>query len=569
MLRFPNPGSDIDSFIRIYQELFEALREQATFDLDDMSKVLVERNLATSSGYMGEEALRRSYNEDRSRDRLYNQSKMYSELYKVLGWFQPTPSSALRFQFTYLGAHVAAAKRDPAAIFKESILGIAYPTPILDVKGKHILRPFATILRTMAELDGLLCRDEMIVGPLCLENDRDKSKFDAMISELKSLRKAKSRLEAKIASVSGERGISTTTMENYTRFPLAVMTWTRWARKERRRDYYGIPTPFLVLTEEGRRELQRVNSSRDIRAADIQATDSRTRAAIARIAFYQMLDNAGFDTAAVQAQIASDLAQAVSFLGDTPTPILFSPFQELAPDYVNPLFPKVSGTKEATSSKLDTLDTQAILPQLFSEISLTSSVKPAETRVSQDLATLFTNAARQVGNDLSQVADYIARQHRTANKGEFYPFIAHLFRALGYNCEYSRPGVNYQRWDAVIIDPQHSIPIEIKSPGEEEFLSVKAVRQALENKIVLLSRASDTYPTQPTTTSLVVGYNLPNDRSEVASLIADIHKAFDIVIGVIDLRSLLFMVAASVLQGKTHNAEELRNLHGIIKIADA
>lgn len=131
MLRFPNPGSDIDGFIRIYQELFEALRERATFGLDDITRVLVERNLATSSGYMGEEALRRSFNEDRSRDRLYNQSKMYAELYKVLGWLHPTLESALTFRFTYLGAHVTAARRDPAAIFKECILGMAYPNSIL------------------------------------------------------------------------------------------------------------------------------------------------------------------------------------------------------------------------------------------------------------------------------------------------------------------------------------------------------------------------------------------------------------------------------------------------------
>src|SRR5215210_2799366 len=142
MLRIPNPGADIDSFLRISRELFEALRERATFDLDDMTEVLIQRNLATSSGYMGEEALRRSFSKDRSRDPLYNQSKMYSELYKVLGWLHPTRESALSFRFTFLGAHVIVAKRDSAAIFKESILGMVYPNAILSVKGNHILRPF-------------------------------------------------------------------------------------------------------------------------------------------------------------------------------------------------------------------------------------------------------------------------------------------------------------------------------------------------------------------------------------------------------------------------------------------
>lgn len=567
MLRFPNPGSDIDSFIRIYQELFEALREQASFGLDDMSRVLIERNLATSSGYMGEEALRRSYNEDRSRDRLYNQSKMYSELYKVLGWLHPTSGSALTFQFTYLGAHVETARRDPAAIFRESILGIAYPNAVLNVKGEYTLRPFATILRTIGELGGLLCRDEMIVGPLCLEDDTDVEQFNEMINMLGSLREDWSYLQAQLQTVSQDRNISTTTMENYTRFPLAVLKWLRWTESQRNRDVYGRSIPFLVLTDEGRKAIQEIEAHRDIRAADIQATDDETKAAIVRIAFYQMLERAGFEIETVRGLLASDLKRAASFLGDTTKPLLFSPFQELNPEYTSGLFPKVSGTQEAKASRLDVPAVISLLPQLSSKVSLSSSKAHPGTQADPELVAMFQAAAKRVGGDLRHIADYIAGQQRAANKTDFYPFISRLFRALGYNCEHSRPGVNYQRWDAFIIDDQYSIPIEIKSPGEEEFLSVKAVRQALENKIILLSRKS--YPTQPDTTSLVVGYNLPNDRSEVASLVADIHKAFGIIIGIIDLRSLLRLVAATILQGKQHDAAELRNLHGIIDVADA
>ncbi len=567
MLRFPNPGSDIDSFIRIYQELFEALREHSSFNLDDMSSVLVERNLATSSGYMGQQALQRSYNADRSRDRLYNQSKMYSELYKVLGWIHPFPGSALTFRFTYLGAHVVAARRDPAAIFRESILGIAYPNAVLNVKGEYTLRPFTTILRTIGELDGLLCRDEMIVGPLCLEDDTDAEQFDAMIDELRSLREDWSHLQAKLRAIARDRNITTTTMENYTRFPLAVMKWLKWTDSQRRTDVYGRSIPFLVLTADGRHIIQEIKAYRDVRGADIQAIDDETKAAVVRIGFYQMLDRAGFEIDTVRDQLTRNLNHAAAFLGDASRPLLFSPFQELDPEYTNSLFPRLSGIREGRSSKLDVPAAISILPQLYSKVSLSSSKAHVRTQADHDLIALFQDAAKRVGNDLRRVADYIAAQQRGANKEEFYPFIVRLFRTLGYNCEASRPGVHYQRCDAFIADPEHSIPIEIKSPGEEEFLSVKAVRQALENKIILLSRRS--HSTQPDTTSLVVGYNLPNDRSEVASLIADIHKAFGITIGVIDLRSLLRLAAATILQGKQHDTAELRNLHGIIDVTDA
>ena len=89
MIRFPNPGSDINSLIRIFYEVFEALNSQDFFSLDDMSLTLIKRDLATSCGYIGEEALLLSTRPDRSRDPLYNQSKMYSELFKMLGWIHP------------------------------------------------------------------------------------------------------------------------------------------------------------------------------------------------------------------------------------------------------------------------------------------------------------------------------------------------------------------------------------------------------------------------------------------------------------------------------------------------
>ena len=80
-----------------------------------------------------------------------------------------------------------------------------------------------------------------------------------------------------------------------------------------------------------------------------------------------------------------------------------------------------------------------------------------------------------------------------------------LFRVMGLDCQASRPGDNGARWDAIIVDSEESIPIEIKSPTEEQHLSLKAIRQALENKVILLSR--ETHPTLPETTSLAVGYS--------------------------------------------------------------
>lgn len=57
MLRIANPGSDIDQFIRISQDLYVVLKDRADFDPDDMSVAMVEWGNVSSQGAFGEEAL--------------------------------------------------------------------------------------------------------------------------------------------------------------------------------------------------------------------------------------------------------------------------------------------------------------------------------------------------------------------------------------------------------------------------------------------------------------------------------------------------------------------------------
>ena len=60
------------NFVAVYKATFKRYRGQVV-KLDDMVQATVEANLATSSGYMGKEAIARSTRKDRSRDPLYNQ----------------------------------------------------------------------------------------------------------------------------------------------------------------------------------------------------------------------------------------------------------------------------------------------------------------------------------------------------------------------------------------------------------------------------------------------------------------------------------------------------------------
>lgn len=123
---------------------------------------------------------------------------------------------------------------------------------------------------------------------------------------------------------------------------------------------------------------------------------------------------------------------------------------------------------------------------------------------------------------------------------EFYEVIGDILEEIGFSkVSVTREGDTNNRMDAIIIDDKRSIPIEIKSPKEIEYINVKSVRQALENKIVLLSRKF--YSTEKDVTTLAIGYDYPNDRSGVYEAIDDIFDTFNIKVGIISFATLLKM----------------------------
>ncbi|MCZ4088758.1 hypothetical protein [Sinorhizobium psoraleae] len=110
----------------------------------------------------------------------------------------------------------------------------------------------------------------------------------------------------------------------------------------------------------------------------------------------------------------------------------------------------------------------------------------------------------------------------------------------------------------------YALPVEIKSPTEEIMLSTKAVRQALENKVILLSRGG--LETRPELASLVVGNRLPNERGEMSNLIDDVFEAFGLRLGVIDLTTLAQLALRAVRDGVTIDAGQLSQLRGFLDV---
>jgi len=546
----------------LFQSLFAELSDQECFSLDDMSTAMVMNNLAASCGRMGDAALERSTREDRTRDPLYNQSKMYSELFRALGWVTSSEKSRLRFYFTTLGAYVAEAGTAADDLVKLCIVGIAFPNPVLDIKFETSVRPFVCILRAMLALDGIICRDEIILGPMSIRNDRDPALFRNMIEGIRSLRRSRD-LSKPLHDLLRERKIAKTTSENYTRFPLGVLKWSQWATTCELNIYRGRAQRFYKLTSAGKKFLTSTQDYDDIRANDVEKMDPKLRTAFVENSFYNMLNKSNFDLSPIRDTFNKNEAILQGNNIDS-SKTFFSPFQEMnqiglaSSSEIPVVFHSPTNEwreREKTSIERGHFDSKI----RFKKIHLTNTDMP-QTIHDTELSSVWQKA----NGSIEEAALLLSQLHENDNKDIFYPLVAKLFSTADFPCQTSRTGVNYQRWDASIELNGYYIPIEIKSPGEEKQLSVKAIRQAVENHIILLSRLPER--SKPNHTSLAVGYQYPNDRAEVSELIDNVYNAFGFNIGVLDFKVLAMIAFANAFTKQKMSPCDLESLHGFLDI---
>ncbi len=569
MLRFPNPGSTIGSFVAVYKAAFEQLHGQVV-DLDDLVEATVSANLATSSGYMGSEAISRSTRSDRSRDPLYNQLKMYAELFRALGWLHPTENSALKFTFTPLGHQIVAAEQHYLPLLGETVLGISYPSHVLRIKRNYDVRPFALMLRTMLACDGSLSRDEMIVGPLSVRSDRSSDAVSQMVDLIAGLREDPKAITEALEDSSLKRGVQVNTLKNYTRWPIAIMRDLGWTEKVNLRfQKDGQSFEVYKLTEAGKKIAEYVCAATDIRVDQVDALPAKEKAAISTHAHYSMLERSGFDLESVKLKLNEerpDLERALEQLEVEPdSPLLFSPFQSLSIADTRDIFQVPETTKRTDEQRIvgdGNVVGRGSRNHLFVEPEFVHQVH----EYGNDELTLSLKeklrVLRSEYGSAEEAATAFVDSHASDTKDQFYPLVSCLFCLLGFDSKSSRPGVNYQRWDAYVWLNEVTVPIEIKSPAEEEFLSTKAIRQAIENKVVLLVRKG--LNTSPDSTTLIVGYKIPSERGDMSMLIDDVFGAFGISIGVIDFHTLALLAIRSVTENLTIQHNQLGSLRGFL-----
>ena len=547
MIRFRNPGTQYTTQVQVFRELYKEYKDAPSFDLDDMAATIAKTKLMTAYGYAGDAALALSNTENDSLNSTKMNAKMYAEVFRLLGWVTSAGENSYPLVFTYIGEHAALAD-DVLPLYEQCVLGINNPQEIMDVKYDEKVRFFKATLFSLQDLGGIMYKHELCLGPMSID-DLDKSQYNRMITYLKKLRGSYGRYQDAYQALCDDLGVKPTLPDNSTRLPIAFMKTCGWVESQRTRKLYPPKSlECLCLTQHGADLANSLREVKDLRMDEYYSYPEHTRNSLIRLGVYSMLLRAGYDTSPVQETMRQDQVVCADILNGKE--LLFSPYQTLHRSVVDEalgIHREIAGTQTHTDVLPDIKRTDANVNNICLTISTNGAHSTSDVEVNSFVQQVLD--AKSVGERKKDIIDKIFDDSITDTQTKFYPLVAMLFRVMGLDCQASRPGDNGARWDAIIVDSEESIPIEIKSPTEEQHLSLKAIRQALENKVILLSRG--THPTLPETTSLAVGYYLPNDRAEVTNLMSDFKTAFGYNIGIIDLKTLLTIAVTIVYDEKT------------------
>lgn len=567
MIRFRNPGTQYATHIHIIKQLYSRVGAQAFFTLEDMAIAITQAKLMTAYGYSGDEAIKLSKTEQESMNSTLMNVKMYAELFRMLGWIAPyNENSSYPLVFTYIGIHIALSENDCHKLYEQSVLGINNPTQFNDnMRYNEQTRFFKCALRTLIDLDGIMYKHELCLGPMSID-DEDENAYQNMLRRIRALRGNQERLKDAFAALAASLNMSTTSVDNSTRTPVGLMKNCGWVESVDSKTLYGRSMTCIRITPHGREMYETLRNTYDLRLEEYENYEPAVQEALIRLGTYSMLERSGYDVSEVQEIMQADRKICAGILDGKE--LLFSPCATLRRNRVEAALGVRFGVGSTEHHSIDTFQSTTDERTALAEVQVWDLNIPegAATELLTEPENIdFLNRVdglKRDGCSSSEIVSTLFEYYVDATQTTFYPLIATLFKVIGFNCSFSRPGDNGARWDAIIDDPARSIPIEIKSPTEEQHLSIKAIRQALENKIVLLSRK--THITTPEVATLAVGYFMPNERAEVSRLISDIKATYGYKIGVIDLHSLLSLAISVLVDERGFDKEKLYGLEGLM-----
>lgn len=564
MIRFRNPGTQFNTEIQVIKNLYKKLGPQAVFGLKEMSEIIAQSRLMTAYGYSGQEALKLSKKSKESLNSAKMNAKMYAEVFMRLGWVTPYGEKTYPLVFTFIGAYIAEMKSNEIKLYEQCVLGINNPIEVSQkMTYDEKVRFVKCALRTFIDMGGVMYKHELCIGPMSV-NDVDEEEYQKMIQKLKNMRGKYENLLNEFDNLANSLKMKHTSVDNCTRLPIALMSACGYIEKVKDKKIYNHSLSCLKITDYGRKVYNNISRMKDLRLDEYNKYDENTKESLIRIGIFTMLSRAGFNISKHKAQLSKDKEKCKVILESKE--LLFSPYQTIKRGIIEKAigvkFGAIGINTRINDDKFDVeVDNKNQYKKIIVDKKFTKSNKSLYSKNDKKFLKKVNNYIKKK-YCTKKIVDTLFNGYVRTTQIEFYPLIATLFKIMGFNCDYSRAGDNGARWDAIIIDDKNSIPIEIKSPTEEKNISIKAVRQALENKIVLLSRK--TFNTTKETTSLAIGYNMPNDRAEVKNLIKYFKITYGISIAVIGLKTLLFLAVSIINNRLTFETDKLYNLEGLI-----
>lgn len=322
ILRFPNSQSDLGRLVsQLSLVASNYSKPEDLFSLDDIRDVLSRNNQISSNGASGALAVKRSTRPDRSRDPLYNQVKMMSEVYRMFGWIRSVPGKRLLFRMTHLGLALSLDAHEfgqeyRRGLIRESIIRVVFPNETTKNVGIVNHRPFSWLLRLAKNLDGFITRDELIIGMLATTNDLEPGRLASVSNTLHKARTEASTGEM-VKELARLNQIQENTLKNYTRLPIGVLSspLVGWAVASKR--IFGPSSSTLngfSLTPLGIQTSSTLENSFDLRIGTLSQLSDSERKTLAEYSFYMLLLDSGMPIEKIRRDITRHEAEALSVM---------------------------------------------------------------------------------------------------------------------------------------------------------------------------------------------------------------------------------------------------------------
>ena len=235
--------------------------------------------------------------------------------------------------------------------------------------------------------------------------------------------------------------------------------------------------------------------------------------------------------------------------------LMFSPYQMIPEVSVNWMLDKpIREQPELRKSQIAAINSQVSLVNL--RIKPVYSKEQLSPQLLQDSLAAELLERKKSGEKTESCIAYFLDKHKDDAKETFYPFVHSLLGILGLEC-LGEVG----RMDALCKHKGHVIPAEIKSRTETLTYNVKGLRQSIENKICSLS---PTIENDIEFSTLVIGYDHPQNDSFVREFIEKAYEKWNIKIVAMNLRSLVSMAIRKVWHDEQIDLDKLLNSYGIV-----